>query len=78
MPTEMPLALTTTFAMDAGKATQWRAFVGKARIVEAPPSLGDVIRVAAEFLEPVLLTSQGTGGSVVAWRIDGGWRPKLR
>jgi predicted nucleotidyltransferase component of viral defense system len=79
LPNEMPLALTTTFATDAGKATQWRAFVAKARIVEAPPDLGEVIRVAAEFLEPVLLTSEDAReGPAVTWRIDGGWRSEPR
>jgi predicted nucleotidyltransferase component of viral defense system len=79
MPTEMPLALTTAFAADVGKATQWRAFVAKARIAEAPPSLGDVVRVAAEFLEPVLLLGDDAKEKLgVSWRIDGGWRPQPR
>lgn len=54
LPTEAPVALTTAFAGDPGKAAQWRAFIGRSRAIDVAPDLADVIAVLGAFLIPIL------------------------
>src|SRR5262249_24420094 len=48
-----PTALTAVFAGDVQKQTQWRAFLRKTRLNDAPSALPDVIAVLASFLIPM-------------------------
>jgi hypothetical protein len=49
VPVETPLGLTTTFAKDAAKAAQWRAFLRKGRLEGGTPSLEEVIAAIEAF-----------------------------
>jgi hypothetical protein len=68
-----PLALTDVFAKDATKATQWRGFVRRNRLSEAPKDLTEVIVSIGAFLKPI-------SGSLAAghvfksiWKASGPW-----
>ena len=52
IPTAPPLALTTDFAKNPSKATQWNAFLRKGRLVETPPPFSDVVWLLQDFLMP--------------------------
>ena len=41
------------FADDTQKLTQWRAFLRKTRLTDAPSALPDVIAVISSFLLPI-------------------------
>src|SRR5690606_32890538 len=43
LPVETPLALTEAFAQDAGKQTQWRAFLNRTTLALAPEPLPELI-----------------------------------
>ena len=68
LPEEAPLALTQEFANDAGKITQWKAFLRKNRL-EAD-ALPLVITRLNDFLMPVLSRHEAGG---LIWRPAEGW-----
>ena len=68
LPEEAPLALTQEFANDAGKITQWKAFLRKNRL-EAD-ALPVVITRLNDFLMPVLSRHEAGG---LIWRPAEGW-----
>ena len=73
MPSQTPVALTGRFADDGDKLVQWRAFLGRARPVVAPPPLSDVISQLAEFLIPVLDELRAPTGQRAQWPHGGPW-----
>jgi hypothetical protein len=73
IPEVPPAGLTPAFADDAGKQTQWRAFVGRSRPTDDPPALPELIEAISRFLWPVLLAAAGKG-SISAWTPATGWR----
>jgi predicted nucleotidyltransferase component of viral defense system len=68
LPVEMPVALTTTFANDPAKATQWRAFIGRSRAIGTAPALTEVVEVLISLIKPVLI-----GRNPISARV---WRPE--
>jgi predicted nucleotidyltransferase component of viral defense system len=68
-----PLALTDTFAKDAAKATQWRGFLRKNRLSEAPKDLAEVIMAIGAFLKPI--SEHLAAGRVFKsiWKAPGPW-----
>ena len=48
-----PIALTNSFAEDAGKAAQWRGFVRKNRLKDVPQNFIEVVTGIAAFLGPI-------------------------
>jgi hypothetical protein len=56
LPTEPPLALTSAFAQDSQKITQWNAFLRKNNL--HADSLDCVIQRLEQFLSPILFTKQ--------------------
>ena len=55
IPTTLPVALTTAFAMDPQKERQWQAFIRSGRLIESPPPLTQVIDQLQRFLMPPTL-----------------------
>jgi predicted nucleotidyltransferase component of viral defense system len=51
-PTSPPLALTSVFALDKPKQTQWRAFLRKGKLANELTALPDVIGLLEPFLMP--------------------------
>lgn len=52
LPAKAPVALTQEFSSDRLKATQWKAFLRKGRLLETPPPLADVVSLLGSFLMP--------------------------
>ena len=70
---QVPFALTPEFALTPGKEGQWKGFVRKGRLTDAPADLATVIRELGVFLLP-LAGSVGQGGSFdVGWKDGGPW-----
>jgi hypothetical protein len=68
-PRELPLALTTVFASDPIKQTQWNAFVRKGKLDQS--SFPEVIARIRNFLAPVIL--QRHNFTVKTWHPETGW-----
>ena len=52
LPSTPPLALTSVFALDKPKQTQWRAFLRKGKLASEPIELPEIIALLAPFLMP--------------------------
>lgn len=60
LPTALPFALTSEFAVDKDKQKQWKSFVNKGQLKTEQVSLPEVIAVVREFLmPPSLAAAQG-------------------
>lgn len=73
LPREAPLGLTDAFALDAGKAQQWRAFLRRTQPRGAIRSLPETIADIARFVMPVMARLHTHDMSTVRWRPDAGW-----
>jgi hypothetical protein len=49
-----PVGLSAEFGNDPGMQTQWRAFLKRSAITQAPESLADVAEELRTFFEPIL------------------------
>jgi hypothetical protein len=74
LPEEV-LAFTPGFASNAVKQTQWKAFLRKSRIENAPEAFESVVEVIAAFLEPVAATVRGAQTIGRTWTAPGPWVP---
>lgn len=74
LPAEPPLALTSEFAEDSAKKTQWQAFLRKGNLAAAGILLTDVIDTLAGFLMPPVdsIVRGETFGAT--WHPPGPWR----
>jgi predicted nucleotidyltransferase component of viral defense system len=68
-----PLALTDVFAKDATKATQWRGFVRRNRLSEAPKDLTEVIVSIGAFLKPISESLAAGHVFKSIWKAPGPW-----
>ena len=78
IPTAPPLALTTEFADDKQKATQWKAFVRKSNLDAQNLDLPQVASRLTDFLMP---PAEAAGrGSLFdhRWSPSNGWTPKQK
>jgi len=73
VPTEAPLALTSTFTDDPNKRMQWAAFTKRARIDQPAPSLGEVVAVVADLLIPVVVAVATGQQFDTSWLPQGPW-----
>jgi hypothetical protein len=69
-----PTALTPVFADDAQKQTQWRAFLRKSRLTDAPAALPDVIVMLAAFLLPMAQAIVNDQAFNQTWKGRGPWK----
>jgi len=69
-----PVALTTEFSESEAANTQWRAFVRKGRLANAPASLGEAVSGIACFLLPVARAHLAGGAFRVNWTAGGPWQ----
>jgi hypothetical protein len=70
---DVPLALSATFAEDAAKQTQWKAFLKRSQVAETTLTLVQVVDTIALFLLPVLQAARG-GPIPSTWPPGGPWR----
>ncbi len=68
-----PLALTDAFAKDATKASQWRGFVRRNRLSEAPKDLAEVIVSIGAFLKPISESLAAGHVFKSIWKAPGPW-----
>jgi hypothetical protein len=67
------LALTPGFALVAGKEAQWKGFLRKTKITDAPGELAAVTAELGEFLRPVATAVAAGADFRHAWRAPGPW-----
>jgi hypothetical protein len=72
--TARPMALTGSFAGDATKRTQWKAFIRKSRLENAPEELAEVTSAMALFLQPVVAIIVAGGAFSKVWKPPGPWQ----
>jgi hypothetical protein len=68
-----PLALTDVFADDAAKGAQWRGFVRRNRLTEAPKDLAEVIVSVGAFLKPITERLAAGQAFKSIWKAPGPW-----
>ena len=73
LPQGAPVALTRTFSGDAGKQSQWRAFLNRTTIAMAPEPLPELIEFIAEFVSPMMTTKVATTMEGITWQPGGPW-----
>ena len=71
LPTEPPVALTSTFSNDGAKQKQWTAFLRRSGVGSSDLTLDAVVAGLAEFLLPVVLEPRRGLGR--RWRAGGPW-----
>ncbi len=69
-----PTPLTSVFADDMQKQTQWRAFLRKTRLTDAPSALPVVIAVLAAFLLPMAQAIVNSQHFNHTWKAPGPWQ----
>jgi hypothetical protein len=62
IPTELPIALTDSFAKDEVKLTQWKAFISRNGLEGKAGELGQVVGELAKFLGPPMIAVTKGGG----------------
>ncbi len=70
-----PIGLTTRFADDPPKKSQWRGFIRKSRL-DAPPELAEVVVAIATFLGPLLTALSAGKNFREKWVPPGPWGDK--
>ena len=71
IPSDVPIALSETFAEDPGKATQWQAFLRRTGLEEKETELSQVITELRLFLVPPILAASKGETLTKSW-VDGG------
>ncbi len=72
LPRTTPVALTTTFAEDPTKKTQWSGFARKAGVRDAG-TLAETIAAARAFVEAPLAAAANGTPAPRTWRAGGAW-----
>ena len=73
MPT-LPIALTPAFVAVPGKDAQWKGFVRKAKLTDAPISMSDVLGEIAPFLIPITQALNAGSSFLSKWQAPGPWK----
>src|SRR5690348_3047755 len=73
LPAAAPIALTTAFAEDAEKQTQWTAFLGRTRLGDAPMDLSVIVDRLRQFLWPPMRAAANVSDFDSAWLPEIGW-----
>jgi hypothetical protein len=67
LPVDTPLALSEQFAHDPAKQAQWRAFIERGRLLEAPADLGLVVRRIESLVLPATRAANDTEPLHTSW-----------
>lgn len=71
---DLPPAITPAFGADSDKQLQWRAFLRKSRLVDAPQELLTTTKAIAGFLGPILVAVRSSQSFAGRWPPGGAWR----
>lgn len=72
LPQSVPVALREEFSGDAGKQTQWRAFLRRSRLDDVP-SIVDVAQSLLGFLWPPTQAARDASTFEAQWNPAPGW-----
>lgn len=68
-----PIAFTRTFAEDATKTVQWRAFIRRNRLMDTPEDFAEIITTVASFLGPIVDILAAGRSFGLYWKAPGPW-----
>ncbi len=74
VPAELPTGLSSEFAEDRGKQTQWRAFIGKGKLHVGGVELGEIVDALRGFLMPAAQAIVAGGLLEMEWPASGPWQ----
>lgn len=72
IPSE-PSALSNSFAEDATKAAQWRAFTRRNRLANVPNDFGEVLNALVASLGPIAKSLTADRSFKATWKAPGPW-----
>lgn len=75
LPDASPVALSDAFARDRDKQAQWRAFLSRSGVVDAPDDLANVTDRLAAFVLPAVAAARGGAPPPARWTPAHGWTP---
>jgi hypothetical protein len=75
IPTELPYALTESFANDSAKLTQWKAFVSRSDLEGKVGELKQIVDELVRFLAPPMIAAAKGDEFGEVWDARGPWRP---
>ena len=75
VPAEVPVALSSEFAQDQGKQTQWRAFIGKGKLDTGGAGLDEIVDALRGFLMPAAKAVAAGEVLEMVWPAFGPWQP---
>lgn len=73
---ERPVGLSTEFAAETARRTQWRAFLRKSKLEGAPDDLATLVEDVGKFLGPVAQALGQDSDFRNIWDPPGPWKPK--
>jgi len=71
-----PVGFSSEFARNPSKAVQWKAFVRRSLLQEAPEEFYDVVECVRQFLHPVAAAIASNRAFAANWTPGGPWMPK--
>jgi predicted nucleotidyltransferase component of viral defense system len=74
IPATVPVGLSTGFATEPIKQTQWKAFWRKVVRTDPTPDFAEVVKLAGRFLLPAAEAARAGSGSPGHWTKGGPWR----
>jgi len=74
VPADVPLALSSEFAEDRAKQTQWRAFLSKGKLESSDTNLAEVIDALRGFLMSAAQAIAAAATLEMVWPASGPWR----
>lgn len=74
--TTSPTAFTPEFHDDAQKQTQWKAFLNRSNLTDAPKKLKDALRSAKELIVPLVDACLAEREFAMLWKAPGPWQPQ--
>jgi len=70
-----PICLSKPFGMDSSKDVQWKAFVRRGRLFDAPAEFSNIIEQVRVFLQPLASTLSEELDFDMRWPPGGPWKP---
>jgi predicted nucleotidyltransferase component of viral defense system len=74
LPNELPIGLSIEFVLDAGKLSQWDAFVRRSRLDTKEIDLERVVKVIADFMMPPSIAAAEGKAFLLRWTPGGPWQ----
>ncbi len=68
-----PVVFSPSFYENAGKQTQWAAFVRKSKLADTSAKFADVVRIIRDFLEPITEAIATDQDFIAHWNPGGPW-----